>query len=69
MGCRHYFIVDRLEDLVDEGDSPIFLDELTNSSWSPHSNKSSKTDLRPTHECGHGHQMFSKNADVSTKEE
>ena len=21
MGCRHYFVVDRLEDLVDEGDS------------------------------------------------
>ena len=21
MGCRHYFVVDRFEDLVDEGDS------------------------------------------------
>ena len=28
MGCRHYFVVDRLEDLVDEGGFSIF---LTNS--------------------------------------
>ena len=28
MGCRHYFVVDRLEDLVDEGGSDL-LDELT----------------------------------------
>ena len=31
MGCTHYFVVDRLEDLVGEGDSPIFFHELTNT--------------------------------------
>ena len=25
MGCRHYFVADRLEDLVDEGGLSIFL--------------------------------------------
>ena len=33
MGCRHYFVVDRLEELVDEGDSRSSLGVRENGSF------------------------------------